>query len=124
MANTYKNPYVGKAVTPAGIMPEDKLVRFKLKAEYNTPGDVSRRRDHSGNRKIKKMFEGIKHYRQMAHGCQEKRLPSALRLAVHSLLVPITKGRDADKGAGSRNFGVVNQDNDDSLAAVKTPMKV
>lgn len=111
------HPYIGRSVTPAGIMPEDKLGRFKMKPEHNIPGDASRRKDWSGNRRVKKMFEGWKTYLQM-RGVQENKLCSAHKLAIHSLLTPISKND------GDSYTRYESNDNDDSLRVVQSPLKV
>jgi hypothetical protein len=121
MAKNTTNPYVGKATTPAGIMPPDMVKRHKL--TMNTPSaDPTCRRAYHNNRHAKKMFELMKSYRLLAHGVNENRLAQPLRDAVHFLLTPL--GRE---GGGKGNYTVSatrNSESDDTLAAVRTPMKV
>lgn len=120
MATNSDNPYLGKDTTPEGIMPPDHLARHKL--AVNTPGDVSFRRPYKHNRLVKRIFEQTKRYRQFVHGVNEDRLATPLRLAVHYLISPMSRGSSG--GAGSNYSTPPAQETDDSLDAVQQPLKV
>ena len=115
-ANTAAKKGYGKN-TPVGVMPADKLARFKLKPENNTAGDASFRKAYYTDRNARKMFRLVKTYRQYVHKVSEPRLPSSLRLAVHYLLEPMARGSFVTAGDKS-------VDNDNSLDAVSVPLKV
>jgi len=119
MAN-YKNPYKGKNNTPSGVMPEDLAVRHKLVgAPYAGASDKSFRKTYRHNRKVKKLFEMVKTYRQLAHGVHEPRLAQTVRDAVHFLIEPMSRG------SGPSNWSQTPAaDTDDTLAAVAKPLKV
>jgi hypothetical protein len=119
MAN-YKNPYKGKDKTPSGVMPEDMAIRHNLVgAPYCGASDASYRKTYRHNRKVKKMFEQVKTYRQNVHGVNEPRLAQTLRDAVHFLIEPMARS------AGPSNYSSVpSADTDDTLAAVSKPLKV
>lgn len=93
---TYKNPYKGKNTTPAGVMPEDMATRHGLTgAAFCGASDASYKKTYRHNRKVKAMFQTVKHYRQMVHGVQAPRLASTLRNAVHYLIEPMSRGNSA-----------------------------
>lgn len=115
---TYKNPYKGKPKTPTGVMPEDQAIRHGLVGvAFCGATDASYRKTYRHNRKVKALFTAVKHYRQMVHGVNEPRLATTVRDAVHYLIEPMTRG----SGWVSNSQ---NQDNDNSLSAVQSPLKV
>lgn len=115
---TYKNPYKGKPKTPSGVMPEDQATRHGLVGvAFCGASDASYRKAYWRRRPVKKMFEAVKHYRQLVHGVNQNRLATTLRDAVHYLIEPMSRGNSWTANAGT-------QDNDNSLKAVATPLKV
>jgi hypothetical protein len=115
---TYKNPYKGKPKTPTGVMPEDQAIRHGLVGvAFCGATDASYRKRYWKNRKVKKMFEAVKSYRQLVHGVNEPRLATTLRDAVHYLIEPMSRGNSWTANTGT-------QDNDNSLSAVQSPLKV
>jgi len=118
---TYKNPYKGKPKTPTGVMPEDQAIRHGIVGvAFCGATDPSYRKAYWRRRPVKKMFEAVKHYRQLVHGVNEPRLATTLRDAVHYLIEPMSRGN----GGGGTYNTVASQDNDNSLSAVQTPLKV
>jgi hypothetical protein len=117
---TYKNPYKGKRDTPPGVMPEDMAIRHKLVGvAYCGATDKSYRRTYRHNRAAKKFFQDVKAYRQMVHGVNENRLCQSLRDACHLILEPMARS-----AGGASNWSKAPSDNDDTTAAVQTPLKV
>jgi hypothetical protein len=112
-----KNPYVGKDKTPHGVLSPATAQKHGLTKVMYIPGDPSYRRSYRGNRKAKALFQMVKWYRSHAHNVNVPKLSNSLRLGVHYFLEPM-----------ARSTGYVAQsapqDNDNSLAAVATPMKV
>lgn len=92
---TNSNPYVGKDKTPAGMMPADMQARHGLLG-VALEADVTYRKHYSrGNRKVKAIFESVKHYRQHVHNVQTPHLASSLRLGVHYLIEPMSRGNSS-----------------------------
>lgn len=108
----FTKAFAGKNTTPKGVMPEDMLTRHGLRdVALNGATDASYKMRRHG-RKMKKMFEGVKVYRALAHKVYEPQLASTLKHAVHFLVTPLGKGgapltgvdmvaerREADVGA-------------------------
>lgn len=115
----YKNPYKGKNITPSGVLPEDLAVRHNL-VGASTASDKTYRKTYRADRKVKRMFEQVKRYRQTVHGVHENRLASTLRDAVHYLIEPMSRGNG---GQGTYSTTAA-QDTDDTLTSVQTPLKV
>jgi hypothetical protein len=115
---TYKNPYKGKPKTPTGVMPEDQAIRHGIVGvAFCGATDPSYRKAYWRRRPVKKMFEAVKHYRQLVHGVNEPRLATTIRDAVHYLIEPMSRGNSWTANTGA-------QDNDNSLNAVQSPLKV
>ena len=80
-------------------MPEDIATRHGLKSvAFAGAADASYKKVYRGNRQAKMLFEGVKRYRQFVHKVNEPRLATTLRLAVHYLFEPMTKGTSSWQG--------------------------
>ncbi len=112
------NPYNGKRETPAGVLAPDHAKRHNLTKFMFESGDRSFRSSHRHDRRIKKIFENVKTYRTLAHNVNESRLSESLRLSVHYMLEPLSKGMPVGP------MVVRNNDNDDTIKSVQSPMKV
>lgn len=118
-ASATNNPYVGKPVTPAGVLAPDHAKRHGLTATRFVPGDPTYRKHYGrGDRRIKAIFESVKTYRLLSHNVTENKLSNSLRLAVHYFLEPMARGY----AGGNQSAG--SQDNSNSLANVAAPLKV
>ncbi len=103
MAKTnIKNNTKGKNNMSKGTMPNDKLVRFKLKGNSAEPftGKATR-----SDKTVRRLCRMLRNYRAYVHACYEPKLPSALRQSVHYFSVPMTRA-DSDNAKDKRGLDV------------------
>lgn len=86
--NTLTNPYVGKDITPPGIMTGSHALRHKI-VGFSPPETGFKRRQGRGT--FKRWVESTKAYRLSVHGVTERKLANTFRLGLHYLIVPLTK---------------------------------
>lgn len=77
---------------PKGTMPKDKLARFKLTGNLESPSVVISR----DTKRVAKSIRAISTYRQLAHCSSETKLPASLRMSAHYFLVPMSRSDSAN----------------------------
>lgn len=97
----------GSNKMPYGTMPKDKLTRFKLKGNIESPGEY-KIRSMADVKLTARKARAMHTYRMFVHGCVEPRLPSSLRRTIHYFSTPMSR-HDSDNAKDKKIAAIENE---------------